>query len=264
MNVSIPVAIGLLPVLLAFAIGAHIATATALKAVLSAFEPLAEGEPPIAHYDRRVFSTADPALQPVMWAVAAAGSLGWLAIVTGLGVLWLAALAALGLSLWCDLRAWERVVVSAEAVWHQAGWGRPVQRTAIDRIREVRVEETDVDGFTLRHGRRNRVARLWLRQTDKAVLPLAATDAATGLDGVEEVANQIRARMSQSVARGALQASEAEATRAAQDAAAATRQLTPEELEARQALRRQREQALAPDLPDPARRPKATRPPGAR
>lgn len=203
---SSPVAAVLsLPVLLGLGLGLHLATATSVKAVLRAFETMAPGELAIAEYERRVLSTAEPGVAPVAAATAGIGASGWLALVTGFGPLWLGVPAALAAAVWLDLRCWGRVVVSAERVCFRLGQSLPLQQVPIERIADVGVDTTEVAGFTLRHGRRGEVSRLWLRLTDGSLLVLPPTEAARGEEAVEAVANHVRVRRAQWLSQGARQ-----------------------------------------------------------
>lgn len=246
MNLSPVAALVALPIALGLGLGLHLLTAMAVKGVLRAFEPLAQGEPPIAEYARRVLATPEAGVLAVVGAVAAVGLAIWAALVTGFGLLWLVVLPALAGAVWLDLRAWERVVVSARHVWFQRGFGQPVQQVPVSRIADVGVDATEVDGFTLRHGRRGTVVRLWLRLVDKSLLVLPPTD--TGAEeAVEHAANQVRARRAQWLAEGSLADAEARGSAAAR--AAAAQAADPAEAEMRLALQRLRQRALDPSGP---------------
>jgi hypothetical protein len=184
-----------LPLAMALAVGAHIVLGRGLKALVAAISPLASGAPEAAGYERRVYGTASRGTAEIVIAVLASGavlglglalSLGWL---TALGALaWLAAMAL-------DLRRWERVSTSADYVWFQRGWGQKVHQVAIENIRDIAVVEKAVQGFTLRHFKRNHVCRLTLRMHDKRVVALPKTDVASGgLADVERTANHVRTR----------------------------------------------------------------------
>jgi hypothetical protein len=235
-----------LPFLLALAAAAHALIDRAVKAILWASSPLATGEPEAFTYERRVYHTADPQMTQIVAIAFGAGALFWLGLATGwgwfhgLGVLALAAAVAL------DLLHWERVASSANHLWFQRGFGSTVHQILIENIRDVTVQETEVGGFTLRHGTHNRLARLLVRMADKRVVALPKTDAYQGLDDVEGVANHLRLRLQQLADRQALQRSESEATAAAQ---AAANDPAKADAEIRRELRRLRKDALAPDVP---------------
>lgn len=246
----------LLPVSFGVCVGLHWAVARTVKGVLSAARPLAEGEPAIGGYERRVLGTAGPGLHGLLAALAGAGVLLWLALVVGGAFFWLLLPAALGGALWLDLRLWERVVVGPSQVWFQPGWGAETQRIPIGEVEDLRIQEADAAGFTLRHGRSNRVARLWLRRHDRQLVGLALTDAHTGDEAIEACANRIRERIAQGVSQAALARSEAQAAAAARAVAeAAARGTDAATAEARLALQRLRQQALAPDAPAGTRMP---------
>lgn len=247
MNFSFGVTALLLPVSFGLAVGLHVALARTTKGVLSSVDPLCEGEPPIGGYERRVLSTAHPTIGPVLSALAAAGTLLWLALASSHAVFWALLPLALAAALWFDLKAWERVTVSASRVWHQAGWGAAKSSWPIADIEDLRIEETDAGGFTLRHGRANRVARLWLRLRDRHKVGLAQTDAQSAEEAVESTANRIRERIAQGLSADALAQSEAAARQAARAAALAAAQEDPQRREERLALQRLRQKALAPD-----------------
>lgn len=237
----------LLPVSLGIALGLHLAIARTVKGVLSSIDPLAEAEPPIGGYERRVLSTAHPSIRPVLASLAAAGLCIWLALVGSMGFLWGLLPLALAAALWFDLKAWERVAVSATRVWHQPGWGLAKASWAVAEIEDLRIEEADAAGFTLRHGRSNRVARLWLVLRGQQPVGLALTDAVTDDEAVESTANRIRERIAQGLSADALARSEAAARQAARAAAQAAAQEDPQRREERLALQRLRQKAMAPD-----------------
>jgi hypothetical protein len=92
---------------------------------------------------------------------------------------------------------WERVAVSGHNLWFQRGFHGRVHQVALDNIRDLSIDETAARGFTLRHGRNNRLVRLQVRMHDKRVIALPKTDPDTGLDAVEAVANHLRMRLQQ-------------------------------------------------------------------
>jgi hypothetical protein len=120
-----------------------------------------------------------------------------LAVLTGWGLLWPLAFIALGGAVLLDILRWERVAVSAHNLWFQRGFRNNVHQVALENIRDVSVDESAARGFTLRHGIRNRLVRLAVRMADKRVVALPKTDAFSGLDSVEAVANHLRMRLQQ-------------------------------------------------------------------
>jgi hypothetical protein len=243
-------------VLVALALGLHAVLAAAVKGVLSAARPLTGSEPTTASYERRVHSTADPAALQVLGAAAAAGLVAWLGVAVGSGWFWLLGALALAGAVALDLVRWERVATSPVALYVQRGIAGEPRRIRFEDVLDLRVEESDSRVFTLRGGLNNRVARLWLRLPDQKALALPVTDADRGLEGVEAVANQIRSRKAQMDSRQDMARAEAEAARAARDAALAGPSADAEQ---RLALQRLRQKALAPDTPT---RPTPTGPTG--
>lgn len=235
-----------LPMAVAAAGAAHYLAARAVKAVLWSVSPLSSGEPQAFAYERDVWRTAEPEPMQVQGAVLASGLVLWLG-----GVLGMSWLGALGVLAWCgalvfDLLRWERVAVSANNLWFQRGFWAKVHQVAYENIRDAHIEEKDAGGFTLRRGRRNRVCRLQVRMKDKRVVALPKTDAYSGLGDVEEVANQLRQRLRHLEDRESMKRSEA----AAHDAALQAAQAAPGgDADLRQALRKLRAGALAPDVP---------------
>ena len=236
-----------LPFLLALGAAAHSLLDRAVKAVLWVCSPLATGEPEAATYERRVYHTADPKMTQIVAVALGSGLLVWLGAATGwswlygIGVLTL--FAAVGLDIW----RWERVSASANHLWFQRGFGGTVHQVEIENIRDLSVEEFDVGGLTLRRGKHNRIARLQVRMNDKRVIALPKTDAETGLDDVEAVANHLRLRLLQREDREALRRSSSLGSKAASAAGAAPS--SGKDAELRHALRLLRKNALGPDLP---------------
>jgi hypothetical protein len=185
------------PFALAFGLVAHAGVSRAVKLVLWAWSPLASGEPEAASYERRVYHTADRPMMQVAAAAALAG-LPWLVAMAGGGSGWwwvgcLAVLAVVGL----DVLMWERVAVSAHYLWFQRGFRGKVHQVAMENIRDGSIEETEVRGFTLRHGRHNKLVRLQVRLSDKRVIALPKTDAHNGFSSVEAVDTYLRMRLQQ-------------------------------------------------------------------
>ena len=186
-----------LPFMLALGLAAHALLARGVKAVLWAWSPLASGEPEAASYERRVYHTADMPMMQIAVAAAAAGFPWWLGLATGAGLWWLAGFAALAGVVALDVVRWERVAVSGHNLWFQRGFRGKVHQVALENIRDASVEETPAGGFTLRHGRNNRLVRLNVRLHDKRVIALPKTDAHSGAEAVESVANHLRMLLQQ-------------------------------------------------------------------
>lgn len=240
-----------LPFLLAIAVAGHILLSRGVKAVVSAVYPLANGEPEIAGYERRVYSTADRAMLEIVALVLASGVVMWIGMTWKLG--WIGTLGVLMLlgAVALDMVRWERVTLSASYVWFQRGLGHKVHQVAIENIRDVSVTEADAPGYTLRHLNRNRSCRLSMRMNDKRVVALPKTDAHGELEAVEALANHIRARQQLAGNRDAIRRSgdegSAAAARAAREPGSTDRELMRE-------LRRLRKQAQSPDLPPAVKR----------
>lgn len=183
--------------MLALGVAGHALISRVVKAVLWSWSPLATGEQEVATYDRRVYHTADVLMLQILGVASVGGLLFWLGLWLG-GAVWgvLGVLVVLG-SVALDVLRWERVASSGNNLWFQRGYGQRVHQVALDNIRDLSVEETEAGGFTLRHGRHNRLVRLQVRLNDKRVVALPKTDAHTGLDAVESVANHLRGRLDQ-------------------------------------------------------------------
>jgi hypothetical protein len=241
-----------LPFMLALALAGHVLLSRAAKAVASSARPLASGEPEMAAYERRVYTSTDRAMLEVVGLVLASGIVLWVGMTWSMG--WLTALGVLMLlgAVALDLMRWERVTVSASYVWFQRGLGHTVHQVAIENIRDVNVVESEVEGFSLRYLNRNRVCRLTMRMKDKRVVALPKTDAFAELDAVEALANAIRTRQQmlgdrESVKRSSDAGSEA-AAHAARMPSSADREMMRE-------LKRLRQQAQGPtDLPPAVKR----------
>lgn len=229
-----------LPFLLALGVAAHALIARAVKAVLWAWAPLATGEPEAAAYERRVYHTADRRMLEIIGVAAGAGFVMWLAMLLDLTLLWLAGVLVLGGAVLLDVLRWERVAVSGHNLWFQRGFRSTVRQVALENIRDVSVEESEAQGFTLRYGRRNRLVRLMVRMADKRGVALPKTDAHQGLDAVEAVANHLRLRLQQ------LRDRDRDRSRAA-DAPAASDSTRAQDAELRRALRKLRKSAAAAD-----------------
>jgi hypothetical protein len=235
-----------LPMALAAAVLTHVLASRAIKAVLWSTSPLSSGEPQAYTYERDVYRTAETATMQIVGLVLFSGLVVWLGSVRGSGwIVFLGVLAWLG-AVGLDLRRWERVAVSANNLWFQRGFGHTVHQVAFENIYDVAVEEDDAKGFTLRYGPNNRVCRLQVRMNDKHVIALPKTDANSGIEAVEEMANQMRQRLRHREDSQSMRLAEEKATQAARDAAAP---VSAEEAEMRLALQRLRSGALAPDVP---------------
>lgn len=235
-----------LPMAVAAAGTCHYLASRAVKAVLWSVNPLSTGEPQAYAYERDVWRTAEPQPMQIVAGALASGVVLWAGGV--FGMTWL---VALGVLAWIgvlvlDLRRWERVAVSAHNLWFQRGLGQKVHQVDYENIRDAHVEEKDAGGFTLRHGRHNRVCRLLVRMKDKRVVALPKTDAHSGLGDVESVANQLRQRVRHLEDRAAVKRSEDAAHEAVQKAA---QEPASGDDEMRRALRKLRAGALAPDVP---------------
>ncbi|HJV61971.1 MAG TPA: hypothetical protein VJ743_13570 [Albitalea sp.] len=228
-----------LPFLLAIGVAAHWLIARVVKAVLWSWSPLATGEPEAAAYERRVYHSADMPMMQIVAAAALSGLPWWVALATGSGLWWAAGFLAIAGVVALDVARWERVAVSAHNLWFQRGYRGRVHQVAMDNIRDASVEEMEVGGFTLRHGRHNRLVRLNVRMKDKRLVALPKTDADRGLDEVEAVANHLRMRLQQ--------LRDSERSRTVQPSGARAKppvSPSPEEQELQRALNRLRHGAL--------------------
>jgi hypothetical protein len=186
-----------LPFTLAFGVAGHAVLSRGVKAVLWAWAPLASGEPEAARYERSVLHTADMPMMQLVAGAAGVGLLAWLGMATGWGLFWLASVAALIALTVIDVLRWERVAVSGYNLWFQRGFRGKVHQVVLDNIRDAHVEEHEARGFTLRHGTHNRLVRLQVRMSDKRLIALPKTDAYSGQDDVEAVANFLEMRLEQ-------------------------------------------------------------------
>ncbi|KNZ31385.1 MAG: hypothetical protein AD742_17640 [Methylibium sp. NZG] len=241
-----------LPFMLGLALGMHWFVSRTAKAVAWAAAPLATGEAEAYRYERRTYHTAHAEM---LWIIALAlcgGLLFWGALHWSHGWLWVAGLLLVAAAVALDLWVWERVSASANFLWAQRGLRGEVKQVAIENIRDLSVEENDTaGGFTFRHGRANRSCRLLVGLADKQQVDLPWTDAHTGLDDVEAMANHLRARQSIRGEGQALKQAQDEAGAAARAAAA---QPASRDAEMMRELKRLRKNALAPDVPKAAPR----------
>jgi hypothetical protein len=240
-----------LPLLIGVAIGAHVVLGRAAKWVASAVSPLATGEEEAVRYQRDVYGTAGRDTLEIVVLVLASGVLLWLGATFAPS--WVGAVGA-GLvfgAVVLDMMRWERATASANFVWFQRGLKRKVHQIAIENILEVAVHEEDASGFTLLHGTRNRICRVHLKMHDKHIVSLPRTDSPRGLDGVEALANHIRARHLLLGERASIERAERDSDMAP---LAAEPTLTPEERTMRQELKRLRRKARDAEAPDVERR----------
>lgn len=240
-----------LPFMLGIALGLHWLAARVAKAVAWSVLPLATGEPEAFHYERRIYHTAHAEMLQVVALAASGGVLLWWAMQWGPGWLWMVGLLLVAVAVALDLLVWERVSVTANFLWSQRGLRGEVKQVAIENVHDLSVEEKDVRGFTLRHGTQNRLCRLQVGLADKGSVELPWTDAYTGLDDVEAMANHVRARR---MIRGDRQSLQAAADAATEAARAAAQQPANRDAELMRELKRLRRNALAPDVPKAAPR----------
>lgn len=228
----------------------HVVIARAVKATAWSIAPLSTGEPEAFHYERSVYTTALAPMQQVVALVIGAGALFGIGVLAGPGWLTVLAVALFAGGIALDLLRWERVAVSAGNLWFQRGLRGRVHQVAIENIRDLTVEEEDRRSFTFRHGLANRLCRLSVRMHDKRLLALTKTDAASGLEAVEAVANHLRTRLQMQHDQETLAASE-------RDAASAAARIADEppdpDRDMRRELMRLRRKAQAPDVPKAVR-----------
>jgi len=186
-----------LPFTLALGVAGHAVLSRGVKVVLWAWSPLATGEPEAASYERRVYHTADMPMMQIVAASAATGLLPWIGLATGAAVWWFIGLLALSAVIALDVLRWERVAVSGHNLWFQRGFRGKVHQVVMDNIRDASLEEMDAGGFTLRHGTHNRLVRLQVRMSDKRLIALPKTDASSGLQAVQAVADFLTMRLQQ-------------------------------------------------------------------
>ncbi len=236
-----------LPLLIVIAFAAHILLSRGAKWLLEITSPLSGDEPEAVRYQREVYGTPARETLEIVALVLLAG------VLLGLGATvapdWVGALGAglLPAAVVLDLLRWERASASASDVWFQRGVSRKVHQVAIENIRDVAVQEEDAGGFTLLHGKNNRVCRVLLRLHDKRIVSLPRTDTWLGLDAVEALANHVRARLQLLGERAGIE-------RAARDSdmapLAAEPNQSPEERALRQELKRVRREARAAATPE--------------
>jgi hypothetical protein len=238
-----------LPLAVAAAGFAHGLASRAVKAVLGAASPVPQGELQAYGYERDPWRSAEPALWPVVGLALLAGLPLWAAFVWRSGA-WFGVALVLGLlALALDVLRWQRVAAGASALWVQRGFWSERERIDLERVRDVAVDETDTRGFTFRRGTANRLCRLTVRMKDRSELQLPATDAHSGLEAVEAVANQVRQRMRHLEHREELKASQAQADKAVAAVQADGERPSAADAELRAALKKLRRGALAPDVP---------------
>ncbi len=232
--------------MLGLGLGLHWFVARAAKAVAWSVQPLATGEAEAFRYERAIYHTARPEMLQVIALALCGGLLFWCALQWGPRWLWVPGLLVVAAAVALDLLRWERVSASANFLWSQRGLGGDVKQVAIENIHELSVEERDVRGFTFRHGTQNRLCRLRVRLADNEAVKLPWTDAYTGLDDVEAMANHLRARQMIRGDRQSLQRAQDQASAAARAAALQPPSRDPELV---RELKRLRRGALAPDVP---------------
>ncbi len=240
-----------LPLLIGAAIGAHLLISLAAKWLVGVTSPLATGEEEAVRYQRDVYGTADRETLEIVILVLVSGVLMWLGATFAPS--WVGAVGA-GLvagAVVLDMMRWEQAAASANFVWFQRGLKRKVHQIAIENIRDVAVHEEEASGFTLLHGRRNRICRVHLKMQDKHIVALPRTDAPRGLDGVEALANHVRARLLLLGERKSIERAERDSDLAP---LAAEPTLTPEERAMRHELKRLRRKARDGQAPEAERR----------
>ena len=237
--------------MLGLALGLHWFVSRVAKAVAWSAAPLATGEAEAFRYERRVHHTAHTEMLQIIALALCGGLLFWCALQWGPRWLWMLGLLVVAAAVALDLLWWERVSVTANFLWSQRGVRGEVTQVAIENIQDLSVEEADVRGFTFLHGTHNRLCRLQLQLADKDPVELPWTDAYTGLDEVETMANHVRARQ---MIRGDRQSLEQSARRATEAARAAAAQPPSRDAELVRELKRLRKGALAPDVPKAAPR----------
>ncbi|MEQ1805333.1 MAG: hypothetical protein ABL900_08145 [Burkholderiaceae bacterium] len=240
-----------LPLLIGAAIGAHLLISLAAKWLVGVTSPLATGEEEAVRYQRSVYGTAERETLEIVILVLVSGLLMWLGATFAPS--WVGAVGA-GLvvaAVVLDMMRWERAAASANFVWFQRGLKRKVHQIAIENIRDVAVHEEEVEGFTVLHGKNNRICRVHLKMQDKHIVALPRTDAPRGLDGVEALANHVRARLLLLGERKSIERAERDSDLAP---LAAEPTLTPEERAMRHELKRLRRKARDGQAPEVERR----------
>lgn len=185
----------LLPPLLLLGLGLHCVAARAIKQALLRWSPLPRGERRLAGYERSVHDSTEPALWAVVALALTGGAMLWAGAYWLSALAWGLAAAALLAAVALDLVLWQRVEVGDEFVWFQRHLGGTVHQLLIENVRDASVEQQEVGGFSLRHGRDNATVRLRLRLTDRHVAALPKTGACAGRAAVEAVAAHIEQRL---------------------------------------------------------------------
>jgi hypothetical protein len=240
-----------LPLLIGAALLAHVLLSRAAKWLAAIVWPLATGEEEGVRYQRGVYGTAGRDTLEIVILVLVSGALMWLGATWAPS--WVGAVGAglVAAAVVLDMMRWERATASANFVWFQRGLKRKVHQIAIENIRDVAVHEEDATGFTLLHGKANRICRVHLKMKDKHVMALPRTDSPRGLDGVEALANHVRARLQLLGERASIERAERDSDMAP---LAAEPTLTPEERAMRHELKRLRRKARDAAAPDVERR----------
>ena len=194
-GLSLVVWLLLLPALVALGLGLHLVASRAAKQALSRWAPLPRGEHRIAGYERSVHDSVEPAMQTIVVLAAAGGAMLWAGAYTASTLAWGCAAVTLLAAVGLDLALWQRVEVGAEHVWFQRRLFGTVHQVLIENMRDATVEQQDVGGLSLRHGRHNATVRLKLRLKDRHVAALPKTGASGGRADVEAVAARIEERL---------------------------------------------------------------------
>jgi hypothetical protein len=138
------------------------------------------------------------------------GAMLWAGAYWASPLAWGIAVTVLVAALALDLASWQRVEVSAEHLWFQRGLGGKVHQVLIENIRDVHVEQTEVGGLTLRHGRDNATVRIKLRMRDRYVAALPKAGAYSSRADVEHVAAMIDERLVSLRAEAAMRPADAD------------------------------------------------------
>jgi hypothetical protein len=240
-----------LPLLIGAAVLAHLLLSRAAKWLAGIVWPLATGEEEGVVYQRDVYGTVGRDTLEIVILVLVSGALMWLGATWAPS--WVGAIGAglVAAAVVLDMMRWERATASANFVWFQRGLKRKVHQIAIENIRDVAVHEEDATGFTLLHGKANRTCRVHLKMQDKHVIALPRTDSPRGLDGVEALANHVRARLQLLGERASIERAERDSDMAPLSVEPT---LTPEERAMRQELKRLRRKARDAQAPAVERR----------
>jgi hypothetical protein len=209
---GLPLAVWLLLLapFVALGVGLHLVVARAVKQALLRWAPLPRGEQRIAGYERAVHDSVEPAMQAVIVLAFAAGAMLWAAAYAASALAWGCAAVTLLGAVVLDIALWQRVEVGAEHVWFQRRLFGTVHQVVVDNVRDVTIEQQDVAGLSLRHGRDNAIVRLKLRLKDRHVVALPKTGAYRGRADVEAVAACIEERLKSLRAEAAMRPKDAD------------------------------------------------------